>query len=135
MLTRFALLAVVVAALASLSEARRGPGGGGRGKNACGEALKPDRATLKEYKEACRAAGDREAQKKCMAEKQGWVTAAGAFDEAAFRTYIADKIASASTAVQGHVNSRLDDCLTDADMAAFNIKKIMRCLMRDCPAA
>ena len=53
------------------------------------------------------------------------MTAAGAFDEAAFRTYIADKIASASTAVQGHVNSRLDDCLTDADMAAFNVGDII----------
>ena len=52
------------------------------------------------------------------------MTAAGAFDEAAFRTYIAGKISTASADVQTHVNSRLDGCLTAANMAAFKVSDI-----------
>jgi len=140
MLTRFALLAVVVVALTSLTEAltysaKKGKGGGRGRKNACGEALRPDFTKLREYFEACKDSPDHLAFKKCMAQQQGWVTAAGAFDEAAFRTYIAGKISTASADVQTHVNSRLDGCLTAANMAAFKIWRIMNCLMKGCPAA
>merc|ERR1739838_676819 len=85
MLTRFALLAVVVVALAQAK----------REKNACGEALKPDnfKEIISGWKADCK---DEEDKRKCMATKHGWVTDAGVFDEAAFRTYIADKIATAS---------------------------------------
>merc|ERR1739838_52048 len=126
MLTRFALLAVVVVALA---EARRGGGGpGGRG-NACGEALKPDRATMKEYKEACK---DDDNKRKCVAEKQGWVTTDGEFDEAAFRSYIVGKVADASDEVKTHVEAALDNCLSAETMATFAVGKITSCLMKGC---
>jgi len=139
MLTRFALLAVVVAALACLSEARAASGGNDTSldyQNVCGNAMKPDDAKLQEYLAACMPlfnAEDLQAFNKCMVKQLGWVTEAGAFDEAAFRAYVAGKLASATTAVQSHVNSRLDGCLNDADMAAVKVDKIMRCLIKDCP--
>jgi len=124
MLTRFALLAVVAVALASLAEAKRE-------KNACGEALKPDnfREIIKEWKADCK---DEEDKAKCMATKHGWVTDAGVFDETAFRTYIAGKIATASAEVKAHVEGAIDGCLTAKRMEKFRIRKIMRCIMKDC---
>jgi len=121
MLTRFALLAVVVVALAQAK----------REKNACGEALKPDnfKEIISGWKADCK---DEEDKRKCMAAKHGWVTDAGVFDEAAFRTYIADKIATASADVKTHVEGALDGCLTAKNMEKFRIRKIMRCIMKDC---
>jgi len=142
MLTRFAQLAVVMATLASLSEARAASGGNvtvnedNFQNNTCGNALKPDDAKLQEYFAACMThfnAEDLQAFEKCMVKQFGWVTEAGAFDEAAFRAYVAGKLATATSAVQTHINSRLDGCLNDADMAAVKVEKIMRCLIKDCP--
>ena len=47
------------------------------------------------------------------------VTDAGAFDEAAFRLYIAGKIANASVAVRNHVEGALLDCIT---VSKFHLK-------------
>ena len=48
------------------------------------------------------------------------MTAAGVFDEAGFRTYIAGKLATATTAVQNHVNSRLDGCLIESSGVTYD---------------
>jgi len=160
MLTRFALLAVVVAALACLSEARAASGGNDTSldyQNVCGNVLKPDDAKLQEYLAACKPhfnAEDLQAYNKCMMKQLGWVTAAGVFDEAAFRAFVAGKLANittlvqtlvnaklhpefvtAITAVQTHISSRLDGCLTAEDMAAKNVMKIGKCIIKDCPTA
>ena len=50
------------------------------------------------------------------------MTAAGVFDEAAFRTYIAGKLATATTAIQNHVNSRLDGCLIESSRVTYDPK-------------
>jgi len=123
MLTRFALLAVVAVALASLAEAKKG--------NACAEALKPDNfeQIITEWKADCE---ESKQKRKCMAGKHGWVTDAGVFDEAAFRAYIAGKIADASADVKTHVEGALDGCLTAENMAKFKIQNIMSCIMKDC---
>ena len=76
------------------------------------------------------------------------MTAAGTFDEAAFRAYVAGKLANITTALQTyatfvqtygnlhpkyptlltavhtHISSRLDGCLTAEDMAAKNVSDI-----------
>jgi len=137
-LTRFALLAVVTVALASLTEALQGH------ENACGVALRPDNfeQVISEWKADCESSNRK---RKCMAGKHGWVTDAGDFDEAAFRAYIADKIANQEIDdpqnphvvptwyhVKMHIEGALDGCLTAKNMEKFRIQKIMSCLMKDC---
>jgi len=131
MLTRFALLAVVVVAL---TEAFRNP---------CDEirlALRPDKAACKkEWLTLINTDGTDGKLlnfQKCQNKQFGWVTDAGVLDEAALRTYIAGKMATATTAIQNHVNSRLDDCLIESSGIPKDSKflkvvdDIIRCLMR-----
>ena len=52
------------------------------------------------------------------------MTAEGVFDEAAFREYIAGKIADASADVKTHVEGALDGCLTAENMAKFKVSDV-----------
>ena len=52
------------------------------------------------------------------------MTDAGVFDEAAFRTYIADKIADASADVKTHVEGAIDGCLTAKRMEKFRVSEV-----------
>jgi len=130
MLTRFALLAVVTVALASLAEAKK--------ENACGVALSPD-----EFEQTiiARATADCESsnnKRKCWAEHRGWVSNS-IFDEVAFRSYIENKIAfqqiddpKKKMHVKTHLEGAIDGCLTAKNMEKYRIKKIMSCLVKDC---
>jgi len=154
MLPRFALLAVVVVALASLTETRVL-----RNRELCDDiqvVLKPDDAKKEEYTAACEyeyrthkkpgdtPTGDFATFMKCFGKRIGLMTAAGVFDEAGFRTYIAGKLATATTAIQNHVNSRLDGCLIESsrvtydpeDPKTFRILNTFACISsEDCATA
>jgi len=139
MLARFALLAVVVVALASLAEAQKDAKKEEEVKakeeeNACRVALGLDNAVLNEYiefrvlneyEEACK---DRDDKPKCMAERGGWME----LIKSGFRYMITSQIAGASVKVKTHVDGALDSCLSTKDVAKLKYQEIGDCVSKGC---